>query len=160
MYIILTNNTSLLNLAKSYGDNVIPIDSEDTMSDATSREENFEEKTNFSLNDSSLTKLLLSLGIQPQIKGFKYLKYILNRSLEDDSFGNNGITKQVYPEAAKKFSTTPSRVERAIRHAIEKGFDNAVCLSEYEKIFRYVEDVPTNSEFIETLKVYIKEELM
>lgn len=101
----------------------------------------------------SITKMLHELGIPSHIKGYQYIregaKIIFERP---DVIG--GITKELYPELAKKFSTTVSRVERAIRHAIEVSW-NRGNLDFMEELFGYSVDIdrakPTNSEFMVTI---------
>ena len=100
-----------------------------------------------------VTELLHNLGVPSQIKGYQYLREgILMLYKSTGLIG--GITKEVYPEIALRYNTTPSRVERAIRHAIEVSWNRA----DYEmmnKIFGHSIDYdrakPTNSEFMVTL---------
>lgn len=101
----------------------------------------------------SITKMLHELGIPSHIKGYQYIregvKIIFNRP---DVIG--GITKELYPELAQKYDTTVSRVERAIRHAIEVSW-NRGNLDYMEELFGFSVDIdrakPTNSEFIVTI---------
>lgn len=101
----------------------------------------------------SITKMLHELGIPSHIKGYQYIregaKIIFDRP---DVIG--GITKELYPELASKFNTTVSRVERAIRHAIEVSW-NRGNLDFMEELFGYSVDIdrakPTNSEFMVTI---------
>ncbi len=79
----------------------------------------------------------------------RLLSDVLSR--EDDMDIINAVTKVLYPEVAKKFNTTPSRVERAIRHAIEVAWDRG-DIEVLQKFFGYtvsnIKGKPTNSEFI------------
>ena len=101
----------------------------------------------------SITKMLHELGIPSHIKGYQYIregaKIIFERP---EVIG--GITKELYPELAKKFNTTVSRVERAIRHAIEVSW-NRGNLDFMEELFGFSVDIdrakPTNSEFMVTV---------
>ena len=101
----------------------------------------------------SITKTLHELGVPSHIKGYQYIregiKLIYNKP---DIIG--GITKELYPEIAKRFNSTTSRVERAIRHAIEVSWNRANW-EFMEDIFGYSVDIdkakPTNSEFIVTI---------
>ncbi len=100
-----------------------------------------------------VSELLHDLGIPSQIKGYQYLREGILMLYEQASL-IGGITKEVYPEIASRYNTTPSRVERAIRHAIEVSWNRA----DYEvmnKIFGHSIDYdrakPTNSEFMATL---------
>ena len=64
-------------------------------------------------------KVLNELGVDFNLKGRKYIEYGIELVTEDDEIS---ATKELYPQIAKKYDTTPSRVERAIRHAVEKVF--------------------------------------
>ena len=101
----------------------------------------------------SITKMLHELGIPSHIKGYQYIREAVNIIFENPSV-IGGITKELYPELAKKFDTTTSRVERAIRHAIEVSW-NRGNLDFMEEIFGYSVDIdkakPTNSEFMVTI---------
>ena len=100
--------------------------------------------------EALVTNLIHELGVPAHIKGYQYLREAIMMVINDIDIINQ-ITKQLYPDIAKRFKTTPSRVERAIRHAIEvawaRGDGQAV-----ETIFGYTisaaKGKPTNSEFI------------
>ena len=101
----------------------------------------------------SITKILHELGIPSHIKGYQYIRDGIGLVFENpDIIG--GITKELYPELANKFDTTVSRVERAIRHAIEVSW-NRGNWDLMEEIFGNSVDIdrakPTNSEFIVTV---------
>jgi len=101
----------------------------------------------------SITKILHELGIPSHIKGYQYIRDGVGLIFENpDMIG--GITKELYPELASKFDTTVSRVERAIRHAIEVSW-NRGNWDLMEEIFGNSVDIdrakPTNSEFIVTV---------
>lgn len=101
----------------------------------------------------SITKILHELGIPSHIKGYQYIREGIGIIFErPETIG--GITKELYPELASKFDTTVSRVERAIRHAIEVSW-NRGNWSLMEEIFGHSVDIdkakPTNSEFIVTI---------
>lgn len=98
----------------------------------------------------SITKILHELGIPSHIKGYQYIREGVSIIFErPETIG--GITKELYPELASKFDTTVSRVERAIRHAIEVSW-NRGDWELMEEIFGHSVDIdkakPTNSEFI------------
>lgn len=100
--------------------------------------------------ESEITSLLHEIGIPAHIKGYMYLRTaILETYLNVDFLGQ--ITKVLYPEIAKKYATTASRVERAIRHAIEVAW-NRGNIDAIDDIFGYTISAskakPTNSEFI------------
>lgn len=100
--------------------------------------------------EALVTNVIHEIGVPAHIKGYQYLREAIMMVINDIDVINQ-ITKQLYPEIAEKYHTTPSRVERAIRHAIEvawsRGKNEAV-----ESIFGYtvsaVKGKPTNSEFI------------
>lgn len=97
-----------------------------------------------------VTEIIHQIGIPAHIKGYHYLREAILLSL-DDSQMLESVTKLLYPTVAKRFSTTPSRVERAIRHAIETAWDRG-DLDTIQSLFGYTVSVgkgkPTNSEFI------------
>lgn len=103
--------------------------------------------------DKAVTDLLHSLGVPSHIKGFQYIREGIGLMYKDPSL-IGAITKEMYPEIAEKFETTSSRVERAIRHAIEVSW-NRGDYDLMEEIFGHSVDYdrakPTNSEFIATL---------
>ena len=106
----------------------------------------------------SVTKLLHELGVPSHIKGYQYIREgILILYKNPDIVG--GITKELYPEIASKYDTSVSRVERAIRHAIEVSW-NRGHLDLMEEIFGHSVDYdkakPTNSEFIVTVADKLK----
>ena len=105
-------------------------------------------------NDASLealvTEIIHEIGVPAHIKGYQYLREAIILTINDMDI-INAVTKVLYPEVAKKFNTTPSRVERAIRHAIEVAWDRG-DIEVLEKFFGYtvsnIKGKPTNSEFI------------
>ena len=101
----------------------------------------------------SITKILHDLGVPSHIKGYQYIKEGIMLIYENPSM-IGGITKELYPEIANKYNTTVSRVERAIRHAIEVSW-NRGDWDLMDEIFGHSVDVdkakPTNSEFIVTV---------
>ncbi len=101
----------------------------------------------------SITKMLHELGIPSHIKGYQYIREAVGIIFEKPEI-IGGITKELYPELASKFNTTVSRVERAIRHAIEVSW-NRGNLDFMEELFGFSVDIdrakPTNSEFMVTI---------
>ena len=101
----------------------------------------------------SITNTLHELGVPSHIKGYQYIREGIILVYESPELVG-GITKELYPEIAKKFETTVSRVERAIRHAIEVSW-NRGNWQLMEEIFGHSVDIdkakPTNSEFIVTV---------
>lgn len=106
----------------------------------------------------SLTKLLHELGMPSHIKGYEYIREGIMLLYNDPSI-IGGITKELYPEIAEKYNTSVSRVERAIRHAIEVSW-NRGNLDLMEEVFGHSVDYdkakPTNSEFIVTVADKLK----
>lgn len=106
----------------------------------------------------SITNILHELGIPSHIKGYQYIREGISIIYNNpETIG--GITKELYPELANKFDTTVSRVERAIRHAIEVSW-NRGDWDLMEEIFGHSVDIdkakPTNSEFIVTIADKLK----
>jgi len=100
--------------------------------------------------EAVVTEIIHEIGVPAHIKGYQYLREAIILTVNDmDAI--NAVTKILYPAVAKKFSTTPSRVERAIRHAIEVAWDRG-DLETLQKYFGYtvsnIKGKPTNSEFI------------
>ena len=97
-----------------------------------------------------VTEVIHQLGVPAHIKGYHYLREAILASLEDKELLES-VTKMLYPTVAKKFDTTSSRVERAIRHAIEIAWDRG-DLDTLNSFFGYTVNTckgkPTNSEFI------------
>ena len=100
-----------------------------------------------------ISKLLHNLGIPSHIKGYQYIRESIYLIYQNPEL-IGGITKEIYPEIAMKYDTTSSRVERAIRHAIEVSW-NRGDYELMEEIFGHSVDYdrakPTNSEFIVTI---------
>ena len=97
-----------------------------------------------------VTQFLRELGIPAHIKGYTYTREAIVLAVKDPSI-INAITKELYPQVAKKFGTTNSRVERAIRHAIEIAWDRGdweVFLRIFGNTVNSRKGKPTNSEFI------------
>jgi two-component system response regulator (stage 0 sporulation protein A) len=100
--------------------------------------------------EAKITKIIHEIGIPAHIKGYLYLREAIFMVIEDMDF-LGAITKELYPNIAVKFNTTPSRVERAIRHAIEVAWTRGK-IDTINKLFGYTvsnnKGKPTNSEFI------------
>lgn len=105
-----------------------------------------------------IAKILHDLGIPSHIKGYQYIREAITLVYNDPSL-IGGITKELYPRLAKSFETSSSRVERAIRHAIEVSW-NRGDWDLMEEIFGHSVDIdrakPTNSEFIVTIADKLK----
>ena len=100
--------------------------------------------------EAMVTSIIHEIGVPAHIKGYQYLREAIIIAVNDMDV-INAITKVLYPQVAKAFQTTPSRVERAIRHAIEVAWDRG-DLDTLQRFFGYTvsntKGKPTNSEFI------------
>ena len=100
--------------------------------------------------EGMVTNIIHEIGVPAHIKGYQYLREAIIIAVNDMDV-INAITKVLYPQVAKTFGTTPSRVERAIRHAIEVAWDRG-DLDTLQRFFGYTvsntKGKPTNSEFI------------
>ena len=107
-------------------------------------------KSKIKLVEETITNIFLSIGIPAHIKGYQYLREAILLTYENPNLINN-ITKELYPSVAQIFETTASKVERAIRHAIEIAW-NKGKIENINMLFGYKvytqNDRPTNSEFI------------
>lgn len=129
---------------------MITVPSGSRLSERKSREqESREKKLTFDL-EKDVTDMIHEIGVPAHIKGYQYLREAIMMSVEDpDMLGS--ITKVLYPTIAKRYQTTSSRVERAIRHAIEVAW-NRGKMETLDNLFGYTistgKGKPTNSEFI------------
>ena len=100
--------------------------------------------------ESQITKIIHQIGVPAHIKGYQYLRTAIMLTVKDSDIINS-VTKILYPSVAKKYQTTTSRVERAIRHAIEVAWDRG-DVDTLNSYFGYTiqnnRGKPTNSEFI------------
>lgn len=117
---------------------------------ATSAVQEDEEEDSARLLERRVTAIIHEIGVPAHIKGYQYLREAITLVVNDmDTI--NAVTKVLYPAVAKRFGTTASRVERAIRHAIEVAWDRG-DLETLQKYFGYTvngaKGKPTNSEFI------------
>ncbi len=100
--------------------------------------------------ETQVTKIIHQIGIPAHIKGYQYLRSAILMTIKDNEIINS-VTKVLYPSVAKKYQTTTSRVERAIRHAIEVAWDRG-DIDTLNSYFGYTiqnnRGKPTNSEFI------------
>ncbi len=110
----------------------------------------------------SVTNTIHAVGVPANIKGYQYLRDAIIMSINDTEL-INAVTKQLYPKVAKRYNTSPSRVERAIRHAIE-----VACMrgneEELYNLFGYTvnnsKGKPTNSEFIAMIADKLRLEML
>ena len=100
--------------------------------------------------EAQVTKIIHQIGVPAHIKGYQYLRTAILMTIDDNDVINS-VTKVLYPTVAKKYQTTTSRVERAIRHAIEVAWDRG-DVDTLNSYFGYTiqnsRGKPTNSEFI------------
>lgn len=100
--------------------------------------------------ENEVTDILREIGIPPHIKGHGYVRFAIILGVENPE-ALNSVTKVLYPTVAENFKTTSSRVERAIRHAVEVGWDRGdvdVLSSYFGYTIQNSRGKPTNSEFI------------
>jgi len=97
-----------------------------------------------------VTKVIHEIGVPAHVKGYQYLREAIMLVIDEINY-LGAVTKELYPTIAQKYDTTPSRVERAIRHAIELAWDRG-DIDKINKVFGYTisgeKGKPTNSEFI------------
>ena len=100
--------------------------------------------------ETEITNIIHEIGVPAHIKGYLYLREAIKMVIENGEL-LGAVTKELYPSIAKKFNTTPSRVERAIRHAIEVAWSRGK-VDTINQLFGYTvhntKGKPTNSEFI------------
>ena len=114
--------------------------------------------------ETMVTEIIHEIGIPAHIKGYQYIREAIMLTVKDMDL-INAVTKALYPMVAKRYSTTPSRVERAIRHAIEVAWDRG-DIEVLQKYFGYtvsnIKGKPTNSEFValiaDRLQLRLKEQ--
>lgn len=100
--------------------------------------------------ETQVTKIIHQIGVPAHIKGYQYLRTAILMTIHDSNIINS-VTKVLYPSVAKQYATTTSRVERAIRHAIEVAWDRGdidVLNSYFGYTIQNNRGKPTNSEFI------------
>ena len=108
-----------------------------------------------------ITKLIHTLGMPAHVLGYEYTREAILLALGNKEMLRS-ITKDLYPAVAQTFNTTPSRVERAIRHAVELAWDRG-DLDTLQEFFGFTvsskKGKPTNSEFLSALADYLRLEL-
>lgn len=131
------------------------------------KNENFSEKKPVHISNTSrsleveVTNIMHEIGVPAHIKGYQYLRDAIMMVVKDLDVINS-ITKLLYPSIAKEYNTTPSRVERAIRHAIEVAWSRGQ-VEAIDALFGYTVNIgkgkPTNSEFIAMIADKLRLEL-
>lgn len=108
--------------------------------------------------EKQITSIIAEIGIPAHVKGYHYVRAAIMMAVQSPE-SVNAITKITYPTVAKKFMTSPSRVERAIRHAIEVAWDRG-NIDVLHQVFGYSVDEqkgkPTNSEFVAMIADYLR----
>lgn len=99
--------------------------------------------------DDKLSRIFISVGIPPHIKGYAFLREGVKMVVNEPEIINN-ITKKLYPMISERFDTTPSKVERAIRHAIEVSWAKGRIdtINNLFGVSVFMGEKPTNGEFI------------
>lgn len=131
------------------------------------RNDTFAEKKSVHISNNSrnleveVTNIMHEIGVPAHIKGYQYLRDAIMMVVKDLDVINS-ITKLLYPSIAKEYNTTPSRVERAIRHAIEVAWSRGQ-VEAIDALFGYTVNIgkgkPTNSEFIAMIADKLRLEL-
>lgn len=107
-----------------------------------------------------VTEYLREFGIPANLRGYNYIRDGIIMAIENMDVMNS-VTKILYPDIAKKYATAPSRVERAIRHAVEVAWERG-NMDKIQEIFSYTvksgKGKPTNSEFIALLADTIRQQ--
>ena len=104
-----------------------------------------------------ISNILKDLGVAPNLKGYHYLKYAIEKVSDDFTIVNN-VTKIMYPLVAEAFDTTPQRVERAMHHAIETGWavaDYDLMCTMFGNTVKSKKVAPTNSQYVATIVDYM-----
>lgn len=132
---------------KTLGDRILALTGKASQSDSDINLYKNSQATNLEV---VVTDIIHQIGVPAHIKGYHYLREAIMQSVNDSNMLES-VTKVLYPSVAKKFQTTPSRVERAIRHAIEIAWDRG-NLDTLNSFFGYTVNTgkgkPTNSEFV------------
>lgn len=118
-------------------------------------EEAFAEEMSFRSLESEISVLLSRMGISASIKGYHFIRKAVLMAVEDQEV-LTGITKGLYPDIAKAYRTTSSKVERAIRHAIESAWKKNGQQVYFEVAGYLPTDKPTNGQFIAALSEYFR----
>lgn len=140
---------ALMNMDKEFQIMITVPSSRSRKSDMEQKAELPEKTITFDL-EKDVTEMIHEIGVPAHIKGYQYLREAIMISVKDIEMLNS-ITKALYPAIADTFQTTPSRVERAIRHAIEVAWSRG-RMETLDAMFGYTINTgkgkPTNSEFI------------
>jgi len=120
---------------------------------------NFKVNNKYSPIEMRVHDLLIALALPINLKGTRFISSCLLNIMSNDYTTFVSTTKVLYPAIASEYKTTSSRVERAIRHSINKFWENESALKSFEYLFGYnLEYKPTNSQFLATLCDYLRVE--
>ena len=147
MYVIVTTNKKIADEARKVGSNVFEVsETNKPMERLAVKEPAYKE--------DEVIEVMRMFAFKPNLKGYDYIKSILEMCVVDKKYHQSSMTKVIYPGVAKEFDTSMSRVERAIRHSIERSFEKVP--ERYEQIFNIeLNQQPTNSEFISMMSEYL-----
>jgi two-component system response regulator (stage 0 sporulation protein A) len=104
--------------------------------------------------EMAITEMLRFFGIPAHIKGYRYIREAVIMAVNDPNTVDL-ITKHIYPDIAKKHGTTPSKVERAMRHALEIAWKRGLNSPLTDRIFPSNDSKPKNNEFISALANWV-----
>lgn len=153
-YVIITENEEVIALAKEKECQIIPVECSHECECIESETDTIPREKEESDIKLKVYNFLKALGIPAHLLGNTYIRYALVNDIP-----HTLITKQFYPPIAKAFETTPERVERAIRTAIEVSYQRG-NMDLYEKVFGYTIEAnrskPTNQQFIAGCKQYLE----
>ena len=145
MYVIITSDEALVRQAKRCGASIFEAS---RISDVTVRSEEQE------VAEHKINRFMGLMAIKPNLLGYDYIKYILKRCVEDPMYHRKPLVKCIYVDCACYFKTEPHRVERGIRHALQRGFETAPEI--YSKMFNDdMKSKPNNGEFISMSSLYL-----
>ena len=157
MYLILTDDMELVNLARINSEQVADLRKFNL--GPINQPVDYTPGIRFVRDESDIenqaTDLLLLLGIPANLQGFNYIIYSLCFLVKNNTPDSLSMTKFLYPEISKKFKTTSSRVERSIRHAIQIACKKGT-IEKHPEMFGTVNGKMTNSQFIHGLKLYLQ----
>lgn len=140
-----SSGKNFADMLRSYGIGVALFEDDETFGIFPSRDE----KTDIIL-EIATTDIIREIGIPAHIKGYRYLREAIMMAVKNSELLTS-LSKQLYPAIAKEHKTTPTSVERAIRHAIELAWERGNCKtldSYFGQIYDVEHERPTNSEFI------------
>lgn len=117
---------------------------------------------NFTENELILEieKIMMRYGVDPSCKGFKYIRDIMKDCIFGEQELYGVLSKKIYPKIALKYDTTPPSVERCVRYAISKAFENKEIYEKYQSLSLGWDFGTTNSQFLHALSYFVRKEMM